>query len=235
MDSGVQQFHQNESPCYTIGMLCLTPEQLDRLSDTFIRICEEHCVVADELKWTMIGGDGPHHEATFDLIKYVLDAGLRFHCIVVERASFNAIAKHGEEVAFYMAYTQLLANVVKAAGGEFLVTIDERPDKYPLRHEAMEIIGQRMLAKGGANGQIASVKPANSKDHHGIQTADLLAGAIWSSTAHAMGAKEPNRAKRDIISRVAALLGWPQGTFASKLVLETKSRLGRRNFWAGSG
>ena len=199
------------SPCYSIGVVSMATEKQDQLNEHFSALKRKHGV-EEEVKWTRVRkGHG--------LINLILDA-LDF-ILRSETAAFDAIVVckelyrnwHGsglqKEQAFYQTYTLLLRHIAHRVNVGAEVFIDDRSDAYAKRHEVVEKIGNRMLAKLESQGRLESVTKVRSKDVPGIQVADVLTGAITSAHCrHRDPSTRVNAAKSLAIKRLASMIGW---------------------------
>jgi hypothetical protein len=200
-----------KTPCYAIGVVSVDENKLDGFNGLFHDLYRQHGLVG-EAKWAKVNqGHG--------LINFALDwmhkilwshTGL-LDVIVVKAAEYQNWSRRDpdREGAFYKTYTQLLKHLVRRARETTQVFIDDRSDSYDKQHEAVEVIGNRMLAILETEGRIKSVTKARSREMPGIQVADLLTGAI--QTAHRLyldPQAQVNAGKRLAIRKMAALLGW---------------------------
>ena len=197
----------DESTCYGIGALCLEHDESDQFKRQADAILQKFGI-NEELKWHSIGRQGSHHEASYEIGKLVLLEEYVFHVIVVWKDIYEKWAIDPER-AFYMSYFQLIKNIAKSKSGKHAVFIDNRSDRYKKHDEALEIITNRYLRKEASQTELKTVEMRDSSGQIAIQAVDILIGAITTSTNAYLNAKaKPNAAKQDIITRLAAHLGW---------------------------
>lgn len=198
------------SPCYAIGALVLSDDQLVAFEQKVCGIIQKHQVDKDELAWNYIGEDGTHHEASLEVMDLVVRHGYRFHAMVVKKDIFEHFRRSGFEQAFYRTYRILFKHIAGIRSGRYDAVIDGRDDHYKRHPEAVLTITNHMLTQIASESNFATVTKAESVHNLSIQVADLLTGAICSSTANLLDSRVPiNKAKQDIISRFAHVLGWP--------------------------
>ena len=168
--------------------------------------------VTGELKWKEISNRFSDINFILDCLDIVLTYdSVDFDVIVVDAKQYKNWSQHGadREKAFYITYTQLLTHSVRRHGDPTQILIDQREDSYPKAHEAVEVIGNRMLAKLACAGKLDSVTKVVSHDVIGIQVADALTGAVVAASSRFL---DPNftmhKGKQIAITRMAELLGW---------------------------
>lgn len=198
--------------CYAIGVVSLEADRLDGFVRTFRELHKKHGVVG-EAGWSKIG-------TSFGPINFLLE-WVR-NILMSDTANFDAIVVNTElyrnwsrpdadrEEAFYKTYTLLLRHIAERTGEVTEVLIDERLDSYNKQHEALEVIGNHMLAKLQSKGRLSNVRKVVSSDTPGVQVADLLTGAI--AAAHRIWMKpatQMNRGKMLALQRLAQMLAWP--------------------------
>lgn len=194
------------SICFAIGALVVPQQEFDRFNYEFWSLKEQHGV-ANELKWSKISNGHGQINFAIDLLGYVLNSSLSFSSIVVRKDTFQKWRKDKEE-AFYTVYTQLFTHQVQL-GGEYEVVLDFRQDSYDKHTEVVQTITNRAAERTEAEGRLRRVDMADSRYFPGIQVADILTGAICaSSQQYLKKGWKPNRGKRLLIEKFAAMLGW---------------------------
>lgn len=197
-------------PCYAIGALVLSDGQLTTFERQVGDIIRKHQFDKDEFAWNYIGQQGTHHEASLDVMDLIVRHRYRFHAIIVKKDIYDYFKTDGFEAAFYRTYRLLFKHIARNQPGQYEAIIDDRDDHYKRHPETIVTITNNMLADIAAHAKFTSVKKAKSIDNLGIQVADLLTGAIYSSTANRLDSSmSMNNAKRDLIHRFASVLGWP--------------------------
>jgi hypothetical protein len=200
------------SECYAIGVVSLPGESLADFNERIAGLKSIHGVVG-EPKWTRVRtGHG--------LINFVLDClhtivtypSFTFDVIVVNKRLYRNWQGDSRdlEAAFYKTYTYLLRYIVRRAKEMADVVIDARSDRYRKHDEAVQTIGNRMLAALAETGRLQSVTKADSADTPGIRVADVLTGAV--NTAHLCRLcprYSVHAGKRVAMDRLAKMLGWP--------------------------
>jgi hypothetical protein len=200
-----------ETACYAIGVLSFDAHREQDFLAGFERLHKRHGAVG-ECKWSKINNSHGQINLALDWLSLVIRSqNASFDVIVVRKKQYGLWSGRNanRERAFYVTYTQLLKHIADHTGQPTKVFIDDRSDEYPLQHEAMEVIGNRMLLQLESSGSIRSIERAKSHERPGIQVADLLTGAFAASHQRYLDPKTPiNAAKRLLISRLAQLLGW---------------------------
>ncbi len=199
------------SRCYAIGVLSFPEDRIIHFEEVFAQLIARHGVTG-EAKWSKVGNSHGLINFTIDWLDRILRSrSASFDVIVVNTFLYQEWAKRGanREQAFYKTYTFLLRHIARKTAVPTRVLLDDRSDAYPLQHEAMETIGNRMLAQLASAGRLTNVERVRSKDSPGVQVADLLTGAF--AAAHrlylAPGA-QVNASKRLAICKLANVLGW---------------------------
>src|SRR5688500_18999693 len=165
---------------YAIGVMSCDAGCLKGFEELFRDKLLSHGVLG-EGKWKKV-------KNSHGLINFALDAldailGSKsgsFDTIVVNTAlyrNWNSPLMTREK-AFYKTYTLLLRHIASRANLPSEIFIDDRSDSYPKRHEVMENIGNHMLAQLASAGRLTGVHKVDSRQHVGIQVADLLTGAV---------------------------------------------------------
>ncbi len=197
--------------CYAIGVVSVARNRLAGFNDFFFHLAQCHGIVG-EVHWAKVDKGHGFINLCLDWLHAILSSvTCRFDAIVVNTAQYR---KWGErqanrETAFYTTYTQLLKHIVRESKETAEVVIDERSDRYPKHHEAVQTIGNRMLAHLNSTGRLESVNRASSRDYPGIQVADILTGAIRSSHVLRLDpTARVNKGKRLAIERMSQVLGW---------------------------
>jgi len=200
-----------KAPCYAIGVISCDAGCLKGFEEFFRDKLLSHGVLG-EGKWKKV-------KNSHGLINFALDAldailGSKsgsFDTIVVNTAlyrNWNSPLMTREE-AFYKTYTLLLRHIASRANLPSEIFIDDRSDSYPKRHEVMENIGNHMLAQLASAGRLTGVHKVDSRQHVGIQVADLLTGAVNAAHARRINPRLPlHSGKRVALDRLAQMLGW---------------------------
>lgn len=205
-ESGI---HRRQSPVYAIGGFVVPEDSIAGLSADLHAVLA-HYGISDELKWTKVGSFRARSAAAYDGVKLLLERGARFDAIVVEKATYRKWQVNRED-AFYHTYYQLARHIARAAGGPVHLRIDQRHDRYAKRLEVLEIVTNHSLARMADTGVVSSVAMEDSKQQVLLQFTDVLVGALASDTSLYVDASTPvNKAKRDLIVRLAHLVGWPR-------------------------
>lgn len=197
--------------CYAIGVVSVDAGARRDFEAHFRGLHASHGVQG-EAKWTRVRTS--HGLTNFALA--ALDSIMRSRSssvdiIVVNKRLFRNWNSPtiGTEGAFYQTYTYLLKHIAKRAKETTDIMIDDRSDEYPRRTEMIETIGNAMLAKLHDSGRLDSVVKVPSKDHIGIQIADILTGAVCSAHERCLNPSvQLNAGKRVTIARLASMLGW---------------------------
>lgn len=198
-----------ETPCYGIGCLALPESELVDFSSFFTERHRMHGATG-EVKWKKIGTSHGMMNMTLDLLKQIVERRYRFGVIVVFKGSYRKWQEGNFEEAFYTTYDMILSHVVKSGEGEHRVYIDDRCDSYDKHDEAVQVIVNRMLRKGGHGGEIVEVQKSESRLRPGIQVVDVLTGAVVAAHNLAlMPSLQIHRGKILLIERLAGLLGLP--------------------------
>jgi len=198
------------SKCYTIGVVSFEASCLRSFEEYFTSLHNSHGVQG-EAKWTRIRGSHGLINFSLDVMNSILRSHTAsFDAIVVNTALFrNWRLFESKESAFYQTYTYLLRHIVRRARETAEVYIDDRSDAYAKRHEMVEKIGNYMLARLESRGRLTNVQKVSSRDHVGIQVADLLTGAINAAHARHLDPQfVMHPAKHLAIERLSRLLGW---------------------------
>lgn len=198
-------------PCYTIGVVLVSAERLGHFEEHFGRLRVAHGVT-DELKWTRISRGHGAINFLLDALDFVLhEPDVTFDAIVVRKKVYRNWqgGQAQQETAFYQTYTFLLRHIIRRVRDTAEIAIDDRSDTYPLHHEVVETVGNRMLAQLASTGRLDEVRRVNSHDVIGVQIADLLAGVVNAAHHRHLNAEAPmNAGKLLTIERAAAMLGW---------------------------
>jgi len=208
-ESGIQR---RRSPTYTIGCFVVPVERLDDLSSGLQSILD-HYGHDDEMKWTKVGSHRARSDATYDGVRMLLESGITFDAIVVEKSTYHKWSRDREE-AFYTTYYQLAEHIVQGTGEPVELRIDQRHDRYAKRAEVLGIVTNHAIANISASGHVTNVSMVESKSSRILQFTDVLVGAVNSDTSSALSADvQVNRGKNELIGRIAALVGWPRLCF----------------------
>lgn len=196
--------------CYAIGVLSVDAADASAVEEEVSRLRSMHGVVG-EAKWTRVRNSHGAINFSLDCMALVLNRpSTTFDVIVVKKALYRNWqgGTKEQEVAFYKTYTYLLRHITNRAKDTTAVSIDARSDRYAKRDEAMETIGNRMLARLASGGQLGSVRKVSSHESPGIQLADVLTGAI--NTAHLLVHQKLaiHAGKRLALQRLSLQLGW---------------------------
>jgi hypothetical protein len=197
--------------CYGIGVVSVESDRLDGFVRTFGKLRAKHNVTG-ELKWEKIRNRFSDVNFILDWIDHILSSHTGyFDVIIVNTTKYRNWCKRdaNRERAFYQTYTALLTHMTKRSGKITDVFIDERSDSYALQHEAMGVIGNRMLARLASSGQLRNVQRVRSKETPGIQVADVLTGLVVAAHARKLDSSVAvNATKALAITRAATMLGW---------------------------
>ncbi|MGE0060356.1 MAG: DUF3800 domain-containing protein [Dehalococcoidia bacterium] len=199
---------QSGNRCYGIGAFVLSQGELAVLEEQIAGIYEEHGINY-ELKWTRFKNYRADIEAACAAINLLLNSGVAFYSIVVEKATFRRWPRHEEE-AFYMTYQFLAGHVAKAGPGDFECLIDERSDAYARRPEVMKLITNYRSSRVAGAAELLNVRMVDSKVHRLVQLVDVLVGAVTADTHRTLVGNSPelNPGKEEVIRRLASLIGW---------------------------
>jgi hypothetical protein len=193
--------------CYSIGLLGIKTDRVDKLNDYVTNLKNKHGIVG-ELKWSKIKNSAGQANICIDLLKMVLKSSCCFHSIVVEKSKFNNW-RADREHAFYQTYTYLLKNMARHIKSPLQVYIDQKCDKYDKNDEVVGIIANNMLVNIGQSRSVQNVVMANSKDHLGLQVVDILTGAVNSGFLKFLNPQLVlSDAKEAAFPKLAATLGW---------------------------
>jgi len=196
--------------CYAIGVVSVAKDRLKGLEKWFCGLKAKHGVTT-EVHWKKVDkGHGLINLCIDCLHQILLSETGRFDVMVVNTAQYRKWNNHGSdrEAAFYQTYTFLVQHIARETRETAEVLIDDRSDSYSRRHEAMEAIGNNMLARLPGAGSL-QVRKVSSREHPGVQIADILTGAIRASHLMNLDPSCPlNAGKRLTIQRMASLLGW---------------------------
>lgn len=201
----------DHSRCYAIGAVCVPAEARDALERDIVRLKNIHGVIG-EAKWTRVRKGHGLINFVLDCLDLVLTSPyLTFDAIVVHKERYNNWqgGTAQREVAFYKTYTYLLRHIVRRLQDTAHVFIDERSDRYGKRDEAMQTIGNRMLAQLASKGQLGAVTKVASHESPGVQMADVLTGAINTGHLLRLQAVAIHPGKHLALERLAAQLEWP--------------------------
>ena len=197
--------------CYGIGVFSIESSRSATFEVWFEQLRRKHNIIG-ELKWQSIGNRFSDINLIIELTDQILRSqGGYFDVIVVNTALYNKWMKRDgdREEAFYVTYTELLKFAAGRGTKISEIFIDDRADSYHLHHEAMEIIGNRMLAQCSASGRLGRVRKVPSVLTPGVQVADLLTGLVVAGHARKLDPRiRINNGKRIAIERVARVLGW---------------------------
>jgi hypothetical protein len=196
--------------CYAIGVASVAAEHREAFEARIAELKGIHGVQG-EAKWTRVRKGHGAINFVLDSLAHVLDTpSATFDVIVVKKALYNNWqgGAQQQETAFYKTYTYLLRHITRRAKDTTEVFIDAKSAKYPKHHEAIQTIGNRMLAKLAATGALGAVTPVSSHESLGIQLADVLTGAINSAHLVATQKLSIHYGKQIAIQRLAAQLGW---------------------------
>ncbi len=200
-----------KTKCYGIGVFSIESSRLASFEMWFESLKRKHNI-GGELKWKSINNRISDINFVIELAAQILHSQSgRFDVIVVDTSRYVKWQQRDgdRENAFYVTYTVLLKYVAERGDKISEIFIDDRSDEYPLHDEAMEIIGNRMLAQCAANGRLGKVRKVSSISTSGVQVADLLTGVVVASHRRRLDKLfQPNKGKTLAIERVASLLGW---------------------------
>lgn len=194
------------SRCFTIGALVTRARDLDRHTAVLQGILDDHRI-ADELKWEKIGSFRRRSEAALAGVNYLLDSGVRYSAIVVDKTTFRKWQADKED-GFYHAYYELVKFIAGEIGGRLSLRMDERTDRYEKQPEVMGIIANHALARQRLPAQLVQVEKIRSHDLVFLQFADVITGAINSDTARVRTGAAMNDYKQQFAVQLAARIGW---------------------------
>ena len=204
-ESGI---HRRRSPCYAIGCVVVDESSIAQVDVDLRAILTTHGV-SDELKWSKIGSYRARSEAALAGVAALLQDGVRFSAIVVDKRRYAKWSRDRED-AFYHTYFQIVRHIARTAEGPIDVLLDQRHDRYPRRTEVLELVTNRALAKIGLNPSVARVDMVDSREHIILQFTDILVGAITSATGRYLDSDFPmNDGKLALDRDIASLVGWP--------------------------
>lgn len=220
------------SKCYAIGALSLDARRLDGLNRCFLESKQRHGLGNHEVHWKKLANSHGLVNFCIEWFSRVLrSSSARFDVIVVNTTLYEDwMARDGDrEQAFYKTYTQLLRCLPRDSGASVDVRIDDRKDGYAKHDEAMLRIGNNMLAQLQSAVSLSAITKVSSREHPGVQLADVLTGAVRSAHAILLDPKySPNSGKRLAIERMARVVGWDGLHFDTFPPGRNKSRL---NIW----
>lgn len=197
--------------CYAIGVVSVAKNRVANFNQVFENLKLQHGV-NQEVRWKSVGRGHGLINLGIDWMHRILKSNTaRFDVIVVNTEQYRKWSSRGadREEAFYVTYTFLLRHLAKQVRVTTEVFIDDRSDEYPKQHEAVETIGNHMLAQLHSSGRLAKVTKVPSHEHPGVQVADMMTGAVAASHRLFLDPKTRlNPGKRLAIERMASLLGW---------------------------
>jgi hypothetical protein len=204
-------------PCYGIGCLSIPVKKLDEYNSIFKELKRFHGVTG-ELKWHRIRNSHGGINMSLDIARKILHEGFRFDAIIVYKNSYNNWQNDNHDTAFYKTYCEVLTHHIKKYVPTYdddnpdmqcKVLIDARNESYDKHDEVLEIITNRRLHRIPLKRNIDKVTKSDSKNLFGIQTVDILIGAITASHCLAENLSiSVNKGKQLLIKRLAAMLGW---------------------------
>lgn len=194
------------SPCFTIGALVTPAQDFGRHTAELQRILDRY-QIADEVKWEKIGSFRKRSEAALTGVNYLLDSGVRYSAIVVDKATFRKWQTDKED-GFYHAYYELVKHIAGQIGGRVSLRMDERTDRYEKQPEVMGIIANHALARQHLPAQLVEVEKSRSHDFVLLQFADVITGAINSDTARVRAGAPMNDGKQQFAAQLAQGIGW---------------------------
>jgi hypothetical protein len=202
-ESGTQGTNQ----CYGIGAFVVPVEEIPSIERSLRGVIAEHGI-GYELKWTRLKAYRPDIEASCAGLNFLLNSGVPFYAIVVEKSTFRRWQSHEEE-AFYMTYQYLATHVARSSPEDFECWIDQRSDAYARRPEVMKLITNYRTKREAGTSELLDVRMVDSKQHLLVQMADVLVGAVTADThRYLVGQGELNSGKEEVIRRIAAMVGW---------------------------
>lgn len=199
------------SRCYSIGVLSFPEERLEHFLEVFASLKESQGVKG-EVKWGKVRNSHGLINLGIDWLRRMLASRTaRFDVIVVNTYLYRLWMDRGadRETAFYKTYTFLLRHIAKQTAEPTRVYLDDRSDSYPLQHEVIETIGNRMLAQLASTGRLENVTRVSSATSPGVQLADFLTGAFTAAHRCYLAPETAlHPAKRLAVSRLAHVIGW---------------------------
>lgn len=200
-----------KAPCYAIGVISCDASCLQGFEGFFRDKLLSHGVLG-EAKWKKVKNSHGLINFALDALDAILSSkSASFDTIVVNTSLYRNWHSPlmTKEEAFYKTYTLLLRHIAGRANLPSEIFIDDRSDSYPKRHEVMENIGNHMLAQLASAGRLTGLHKVDSRQHVGIQVADLLTGAINAAHARRINPRFPlHSGKRLALDRLAQMLGW---------------------------
>lgn len=163
-----------------------------------------------EAKWNKVSNGHGLINFGLDMLQRILKGPYCFNAIVVHKEKFRNWSTNREK-AFYQTYTELIKHCVVNTREQLEVHMDNRSDSYSKRHEVVNIIVNHMLHQVPSQGVVSNVTKSDSKQHPGLQVADILTGAINSAHHRYLNpALQMSDGKKVFISRMARILGWDE-------------------------
>lgn len=197
----------SKEKCYTIGVLSVPEDELASFNNLVAASLRNHGVVG-EAKWNKVSKSYGLINFGLDMLRRILNSSYRFNAVVVHKGKYRNWSIDRER-AFYQTYTYLLKHCAVKSSEELKVHLDDRSDSYAKQHEVVSIIVNHMLYNTASKGEISTVTKSDSKQHPGIQVADMLAGAINAAHhRHLDPSLQMSKGKRVFIDRMAQMLGW---------------------------
>lgn len=214
----------DDTKCYAIGAVVVPDAELTAFNESIDSRASAHGVTG-RATWQGVSNNHRLINFTLECLHQVLSSKTtRFSAIVVNTQVYRKWSEPSADrtVAFSITYTYLLKYLATVLSGPIEMFVEDRPDSYDKEHEVLEIVGNRMLAQLPTAGHLDAVKKVCSREHRGLQLADLFTGALCDAhrlrldpEAHIDGGK------RLAISRMAQLLGldalhydtWPNSHF----------------------
>ncbi len=183
-------------------------------------LVDKHPGHRGEVKWNKINNRASYDLAA-DLVRLFFERKwMAFHCIVVTKALIKRSLHKDYDEAWRKNLCNFLVNKARipakrqpSEDHQVHVWADEIPSRYAKTAEALDIIGNRKLARYRSPAVALKVFEHDSKAMPIIQLCDLLLGAVVQS------AKPSRGYKADLQTLIARQLGWEHlwnGTYQSQ-------------------
>jgi len=193
--------------CYSIGALIVPENGVEELDQLVKDLTRAHGVMG-EIKWNKVANSHGLINFGLDILKRILGGKYSYSAIVVNKPLYNNWKKDKNK-AFYQTYTFLVKYCAERLKQGVAVQMDNKQESYPKHHEVVQIISNHMLAQVNSTGEIISTTKVESKQHLGVQVADILTGAINSAHCRFFSpAMQISLGKKVFIKRMAQSLGW---------------------------
>lgn len=194
-------------PCYTIGIIAIPKHYFaafnQKISDIY-----DNSGLQGEIKWEKVRKSAGQINLCIDILRFILTSPVSFHAIAVHKQPYRKWHSN-EETAFYTTYDFLIRESSRSKNAKITVFADQKSSSYSKQNEVMQIATNHMLAKLPTCSKVHHVAMEDSKYHWGLQTVDILTGAVNSSYQLFFNpSAQMQLAKKIAISKMASLLGW---------------------------